>query len=65
MSEYDAVIVGIGTAGETAAGLLRDGGKKVAIIEKGPVGVYETVADALREIPWAYPTYISDIKYMV
>ncbi len=38
MNEYDVVIVGIGTAGETAAGILRDGGKKVAVIDQGPVG---------------------------
>lgn len=38
MDEYDVVVIGIGTAGETAAGILRDAGKRVAIIDQGPVG---------------------------
>lgn len=38
MNDYDVVIVGIGTAGETAAGMLRAAGKTVAIIDHGPVG---------------------------
>ncbi|HKJ85951.1 MAG TPA: NAD(P)/FAD-dependent oxidoreductase, partial [Spirochaetia bacterium] len=38
MDEYDVVVVGIGTAGETAAGMLQAGGNKVALIDQGPVG---------------------------
>ena len=38
MNEYDVVIIGIGTAGETAATILRDEGKRVALVDQGPVG---------------------------
>ncbi len=38
METYDVLIIGIGTAGETAAGILRDAGKTVAMVDAGPVG---------------------------
>lgn len=38
METYDVAIIGIGTAGETAAGILRDAGKTVAMVDAGPVG---------------------------
>lgn len=38
MSDYDVIVIGIGTAGETAAGMLRGAGKRVAMIDQGPVG---------------------------
>ena len=41
MKEYDAIVVGTGTAGQTAAHLLNDGGLSVAVVEKSrrPGGV--------------------------
>ncbi|TVQ26831.1 MAG: NAD(P)/FAD-dependent oxidoreductase [Spirochaetaceae bacterium] len=38
MKQYDVVIIGIGTAGQTAAQALSDAGKSVAMVDYGPVG---------------------------
>ncbi len=38
MTRYDVIVIGTGTAGETAAGILRDAGKHIAIIDQGPIG---------------------------
>jgi glutathione reductase (NADPH) len=35
---YDAIVIGTGTAGDTAAGLLAEAGKSIAIIDKQPYG---------------------------
>ncbi len=37
-SQYDAVVIGTGTAGDTAAGILAEAGKSVAVIDKRPFG---------------------------
>ncbi len=37
-NQYDVIIIGTGTAGSTAAGVLADAGKSVAIIDKRPYG---------------------------
>jgi glutathione reductase (NADPH) len=37
-NQYDVIIIGTGTAGSTAAGILTDAGKSVAIIDKRPYG---------------------------
>ena len=38
MVKVDVLIIGAGTAGEYAAGYANQGGRSVAVIEKGPVG---------------------------
>jgi mercury(II) reductase len=38
MTEVDILIIGVGTAGEYAAGYANQGGRSVAVIERGPVG---------------------------
>ncbi len=38
MEQYDVVIIGIGTAGQTAAQALSGAGKSVAMVDYGPVG---------------------------
>ena len=38
MKQYDVVVIGIGTAGQTAAQTLSSAGKSVAMVDHGPVG---------------------------
>lgn len=37
-NHYDAIVIGTGTAGDTAAGILAEAGKSTAIIDKQPYG---------------------------